>query len=195
MSRTDEEMDDTASFDPASFASDRALWRRCRGADMPADEAARFLDLAGFADGLLDDEEHERVAALIAGDPAAAADIAAAQGQSGDGGLAPAAIERIIARAQALVGETAPEYGHILPFAPPPRRGHLLHGVAQWGSLAAAIVVASWLGFAMGSSALLSLSQRSQPNPPSQYGDEGFLRELLDPTTGFLRDPTESQQT
>ncbi len=54
---------------------DRRLWQRCRMMDADEDEAARFLDLAAFADGLLDIEERERVAALLAADPEAAADV------------------------------------------------------------------------------------------------------------------------
>jgi hypothetical protein len=64
--------------------------------------------------------------------------------------------------------------------------------LAQWGSLAAAIVVASWLGFAMGSGASLDLSQ---PRQQSQAGVDSLLPEVLDPATGFLRDLGEGQQT
>ena len=59
--------------------ADRRLWQRCRTIDADEDEAARFLDLAAYADGLLDIEERERVAALLAVDPQAAADVRAAQ--------------------------------------------------------------------------------------------------------------------
>ncbi len=57
--------------------------------------------------------------------------------------------------------------------------------MAQWGSLAAAIAFTSWLGFAMGSGVSQTLTQPSQSN---QISDENFLPELLDPSTGFLRD-------
>jgi hypothetical protein len=60
---------------------------------------------------------------------------------------------------------------------------------AQWGSLAAAIAVASWLGFAMGSDATLALSQPRQPS------DSSFLPELFDPASGFLRDLGEGTRT
>ena len=43
--------------------SDRLLWQRSRTTDAPEDETGRFLDLAAFADGLLDEEERDRVAA------------------------------------------------------------------------------------------------------------------------------------
>jgi hypothetical protein len=69
--------------------------------------------------------------------------------------------------------------------------------MAQWGGLAAAIAFASWLGFAMGSGASQSFSQPGQPNPvqANPVGDENFLPELLDPSTGFLRDLGEGRQT
>ena len=66
--------------------------------------------------------------------------------------------------------------------------------MAQWGGLAAAIAFASWLGFAMGSGASLSFSQPGQPSQAG-IGDENYLPELLDPSTGFLRDLGEGQQT
>jgi hypothetical protein len=186
MSRTDEEMSG-----PANFGSDRSLWRRCQVIDMPEDEAARFLDLAAFADRLLDDEERDCVAAQLAADPVAAADVAAARALSRGTEAVPAGLERIIARAEMLVGDPTLGSGRVLPFLAAPHRP-ALHLFAQWGSLAAALAVASWLGFAMGSGASLTLSQAREP---SQMGEASFLPELLDPTTGFLRDLGEGQET
>lgn len=114
---------------------------------------------------------------------------------SSGGGAAPVEFEEliadVIARADPLVDDAATLRGQVLRFGLPPARP-ILHRFAQWGSLAAAIVVASWLGFAMGSGALQTLSQ---PDQSSQVGDPSFLPELLDPTTGFLRDLTTGQQT
>jgi hypothetical protein len=59
----------------------------------------------------------------------------------------------------------------------------------QWGSLAAAIALASWLGFAMGSEASRSLSR------PVPLNDASFLPELFDPGSGFLRDLGEVLRT
>ena len=64
-----------------------------------------------------------------------------------------------------------------------------LQGFARWGSLAAAIVMAGWLGFALGADTSISLTRTGAQS------DDGFLRELLDPSTGFLRDLTEGVQT
>jgi len=49
--------------------------------------------------------------------------------------------------------------------------------------------VASWLGFAMGSDASLALSNPRQPS------DAGFLPELFDPASSFLRDLGEGLRT
>lgn len=189
MSRAEDDMDN-----PASFESDRAVWRRSWAIDAPEDEAGRFLDLAGFAGGLLDEDEHDRVASLLAHDPDAAADVAAARALST---AAPAALQqsiaKIVARADALVGDGKSESSRVLPLRTEPARS-IAHRFAQWGSLAAAIAVASWLGFAMGSGASLTLSQPS-PSPTAQNGEASFLPELLDPTTGFLRDLTDGRQT
>ncbi|HEV2097557.1 MAG TPA: hypothetical protein VGR45_01385 [Stellaceae bacterium] len=152
----------------------------------------RFLDLAAFADELLDQEEHERVAAILAADPAAAADVAAARAIA-DGRPAPAyGLDGITERAMALVPDAAPGSGLVQPFRPIPVSRRRWYGVAQWGSLAAALAVASWLGFTMGSGASLELSQ---PVQQSQAGVDTLLPELLDPATGFLRDLGEGQQT
>ena len=187
MSRTNKEADDRGEF-----GSGRVLWRRCRSADLAMDEGARFLDLAAFADGLLEGEERDRVAATLAADPAAAADVAAARAIAGGRPAPPGGLERIILRASALVAEQATGPNRVLPFPPMPARRHRLQGLARWGSLAAAIIVASWLGFAMGSGASLELSQPAQPN---QAGVDSLLPELLDPASGFLRDLGEGRQT
>ena len=167
MSRTDE-------------SSDRTLWRRSRTTDAPVDEATRFLDLAGFADGLLDPDEQERVGAFVAADPAAEADVAAAQAFTGGIDERPAGFERIVARACALVPDEQFSTARVIAFAPRQRR--VLHGLAQWASLAAAILVASWLGFSMGSDTSFALSQ------PGLSSDSSVIPELFDPGTGFLRD-------
>jgi hypothetical protein len=173
MSKTDE-------------SSGRTLWQRSRTTDAPVDEAERFLDLAGFADGLLDADEGDRVAALLAADPVAAADVAAAQGFAGGLGETPGGLERIVARACALVPDLHLMGARVIAFTPRSRRYRVFHGLAQWGSLAAAIMVASWLGFSMGSDTSIALSQ------PGFSSDSSYVPELFDPGAGFLRDFGES---
>jgi anti-sigma factor RsiW len=186
MGRTDDAMEG-----PAGFAAGRTLWRRCRSIETSEDEVERFLDLAALADGQLDGEEHDRVAARVASDPAAAADVAAARVVSAGGIALPGGIEPVIQRAVAIVAD-APENVQIIRLARQSLARRILESAAQWGGLAAAIVVASWLGFAMGSGASLSLNQ---PGQVTQISNENFLPELLDPPTGFIRYLGEGQQT
>ena len=164
---------------------DSALWRRSRMVEVTENEAERYLDLAGYADDRLDPDDRERVAEWLAGDPVAAGDVAAAQG-----GLASAAMsEPAIARACALVDGTARQRDTVIPFPPLRRYRPRLQGMARWGSLVAAMAVASWLGFALGTDTSLSFAQLRQT------GDDSFLGELLDPSTDFVRDLTEGAQT
>jgi anti-sigma factor RsiW len=182
MMRTDEEREERP--DPLS---ERRLWQRCRVTDAPEDEAARFLDLAAFADGLLDEEDRDRVAALVAADPEAMADVRAAR-LSASFDQHSAELNSVVARACAIMPDRAPVRGHVIPFVP--RRGRqLIQNVAQWGSIAAAIAVASWLGFAMGSDTSVALSDARQAS------DSGFLPELFDPPSSFLRDLGEGSRT
>ncbi|MBV8507783.1 MAG: hypothetical protein JOZ11_18515 [Alphaproteobacteria bacterium] len=168
-------------------AEDRRLWQRCRAMDVVEDEAARFLDLAAYADGLLDVEERERVAAILSADADAAADVRAARALA-DAETTSASLERIVARASAIPPEADSKSGKVIPLAP--RQGRrLLQISAQWGSLAAAIALAGWLGFAMGSGTSLALSDHQQPNAT------GLLPELFDPGTGLLRDLGEGLRT
>ena len=168
-------------------AEDRRLWQRCRAMDVVEDEAARFLDLAAYADGLLDVEERERVAAILSADADAAADVRAARALA-DAKTTSASLERIVARASAIPPEADAESGKVIPLAP--RQGRrLLQISAQWGSLAAAIALTGWLGFAMGSGTSLALSDHQEPNAT------GLLPELFDPGTGLLRDLGEGLRT
>jgi anti-sigma factor RsiW len=168
-------------------AEDRRLWQRCLTMDAEEDEAARFLDLAAYAEGLLDIEERERVAALLAADIEAAADVRAAQALA-VAERTSAGLERIIARASAILSEANSASGKIVPFAPRPGR-RLVQTFARWGSLAAAVALAGWLGFAMGSGTSLALNDHRQPS------DTGLLPELFDPGTGLLRDLGEGLRT
>lgn len=181
MMRTDQEPEQR----PASVC-DRLLWQQSRLIDVPEDEATRLLDLAGFAEGLLDAEEDERVAALLAADPDAAADVLAARATAALNHT-PAELERVITRALAILPEAGAASGGVIAFVPRPRRLLLQH-VAQWGSIAAAIAVAGWLGFSMGSDTSLALSTPRQSS-------EAALPDLFDPANGFLRDLGEGLRT
>ena len=180
---------DGSGRQPPAHLSDGALWRRSRATDIAEDDAARYLDLAAFADGRLDPDDRERVAEWLAGDTAAADDIAAALSFAGLGGQPPAAPDSVIARAAALVGRGTVRHGAVIPFAPRRHDRPRLQRVASWASMAAAMAVASWLGFTLGVDTSLSFSQLGQS------GDDGFLHELLVPSAGFLRDPSGGAQT
>ena len=163
---------------------DRALWRRSRETDATGDEAGRFLDLAAFAEDRLDAEDEARVAELLTRDPVAAADTDVARALAAES--LPATPDDVFERASALVAADAG--GQVVRF--PQRRWAApgLQRLAQWGSLAAAVVMAAWLGFALGADTSMSFTRASQ-------SDNGFLNELLNPSTGFLRDLTEGPQT
>jgi hypothetical protein len=182
MSRTDEERKGGADWQ-----SDRSLWRRSRATEAPEDEAARFLDLAAFADGLLEPDERDRVAALLAADLFARDDVAATRALGDGPGELTETLECIVVRACAIL--PSEPNSRVVIFAPRPWRRRILQDFAQWGSLAAALVLASWLGFAMGSDASRTLSG---PVPSS---DPSFLPELFDPGSGFLRDLGEVLRT
>lgn len=172
--------------EPPLDTPDRELWRRSRATDAVEDEAERCLDLAGFADGLLDPDDRERVAERLAGDPDAAADIAAALALGGaEGNETP---EAVVARACALLGGNPPAAGNVIPLRPRPRMQAMARGAAQWASLAAAVVIAGWLGFTLGMDA-------SGAFAPSRAGDDGFLDDLIDPPAGLMRELTEGPRT
>jgi len=170
---------DKGSDERSGRSPDAALWQRCRALDAPADEAEQFLDLAGFAEGRLDPDECERVAALLAADPRAASDVEVARALAG---LSVAAPEAVVARACAILGAGPAPDGRVIRL--PLRRWHSppWQAVARWSSLAAAVAVAGWLGFAMGSDASAAFA------PPSQASDDGPISDMLDPGAGFLRD-------
>jgi anti-sigma factor RsiW len=170
---------------------DPALWHRSRMTDATEDDAERILDLAGFADGRLDPDDRERVAEWLAGDPLAAGDVAAALALAAQADRLEPAPEPVVARASILVGSTE-QRGNVIRFPAIRRDRPALHRIASWGSFAAAMAVASWLGFTLGMDTSLSLSQGAQRGQP---GEDGFFSEMLDAPTGFMRDLSEGNQT
>jgi anti-sigma factor RsiW len=176
--------EDGAKREPPAASADGLLWQRSRVVELVENDAERFLDLAGFADGLLDPDDRERVAEWLAADPAAAGDVAAA-GALAAAAEAAAVAEAIVARACALV----PPTGEIIPFRVRLRSALGVRGMTGWGSLAAAVAVAGWLGFTLGMDTSRSVVQLGQA------GEDGFLQEMLNPSNGFLRELTEEIQT
>ena len=173
--------------EPPVEAADRALWQRSVTAETVEDEAERFLDLAGFADGRLDADERDRIADRLAQDPEVGADVMAARALASNGGTSETLPAHLVDRACALVDE--PERGQIILFPGLRLSSPTLPGIARWASLAAAVMVASWLGFALGTDFSVYFGQTYQAS------DDGFLRDMLDPPTAFLRDLTPGSQT
>jgi anti-sigma factor RsiW len=149
------------------------------------DEAERFLDLAAFADGRLDDDDTARIAALIARDADAAGDVAVARALAGV--ATTSADERVFARAAALIGEPG---ASAMVIAFPPQRQDIRrpwYSAATWSGLAAAIVCAGWLGFDLGSGL-------SSDPPFGHPADELSASELLESAPLLPRDFTENSQ-
>jgi hypothetical protein len=167
---------------------DRLLWRHSQDTATNPAETERFLDLAGFVDGRLDDDERAHVAALIARDPMAAADTAAARILLS--ATPPAVSGEIVARAAALIdaaqSDAVQSGGEILSFPPRPqqRRPRIWTEAASWSSLAAAIALACWLGFDLGGD-LPGLASITRPS------DDMGASELIDPAPLALRDLSE----
>src|SRR5258708_4532490 len=183
--------DDDTRRDPAAGLPDAALWRRSRSVELTEDvtEAEGYLDLAGFADGRLDPDDRERVAERLAGDPVAAGDVAAARAFAADAEQIEAMPEPALVRAYALVDGGDTRGATVIPFAPSRPNRPRLQGVARWGSLVAAMAVASWLGFTLGVDTSRSYAQIRQT------GADGLLPQVLDPSAGFLRHLTAGSQT
>jgi anti-sigma factor RsiW len=164
--------------------TDREVWERSQRTEVSAAETDRFLDLAGYVDHWLDEDERERVAALIAHDADAAADAATARALRAT--MMPSVSDAMIERAIALADESATR-GEVLSFPAPRPERRTWRGAAGWSSLAAAIVLASWLGFNLGSD-LPGVTTASRPY------DDVSTSELLDPAPLMAREFTDDSQ-
>jgi anti-sigma factor RsiW len=164
--------------------ADRVLWRRSRMIEAAEDENARYLDMAAFAEGRLDPDERERVAEWLQSRPDAAGDIAAARALA-SGAPYESLPETAVARACAIAGGTGPSRpSSVVAFRPRADRRPVLGAVAQWGSLAAALVVAGWLGFTLGMDTS-GMMTRNGAGP-----DDGIAQELFGSSPGLFRDLT-----
>jgi hypothetical protein len=165
---------------------DPALWQRSRMTDAAEDDAERILDLAGFADGRLDPDDRERVAEWLAGDPRrpAMSRRRARSPRRPQRNRRPSRWSRGPRSSSIAMSSAAchPLSGH------PPRPADAA-SYRELGSFAAAMAVASWLGFTLGMDTSLSFVQRGQP------GEDGFFSEMLDTSPGFMRDLSEGNQT
>ena len=159
---------------------DRDLWRRSQASDAPQNETERFLDLAAFADNRLDEEETARIAELVARDPGAASDVAVARALAK---AVPIVDENVVSRAAALVAEKN-SVALVVTFPVRPQAiSRPWYSAVGWSGLAAAIVLAGWLGFDLGSGV-----DRALPLSPS-------ASEIPDSALPLVRDFTEGWQT
>jgi anti-sigma factor RsiW len=164
--------------------ADRILWRRSRLIDAAEDECGGFLDLAAFAEEGLDPDDRERVAEWLQNHPDAAADIAAARALASGAAYRPMS-EASVARACAIVGGAGPgRRGSVVAFRGRTGRKFALGAAAQWGGLAAALVVTGWLGFTLGMDTS-GMFARNGAEP-----DDAIAQELFGSSPGFFRDLT-----
>jgi anti-sigma factor RsiW len=161
------------------------LWQRSQEIETRLDDGEWLLDLAALADGRLDDDESARVVALIANDADAAADMAAARLlASVEIG---AADPRILARAATLVVPPSKPEAVLIAFPGRAPSAPPWFSAARWSGLAAAIVLAGWLGFDLGSGI-------SKSPAFGRAGDDVAASETFDSTPVLLRDFTENSQ-
>ena len=164
--------------------ADRILWQRSQSIDAVEDEGARYLDMAAFAEGRLDPDERERVAEWLRSHPEAAGDIEAARALASGAAIGYLS-ETAVARACALVGGgAASRPGSVIAFRARAGSRPVFATVTQWGSLAAALVVAGWLGFTLG----MDASGMMAPGRPGS--DDGVTQDLFGSSPAFFRDLT-----
>jgi hypothetical protein len=161
--------------EPTGSPEQVALWRRwCAAAATTGEPTAAepdALTLAAYAEDRLSAEAVEAVEDWLAVDPQVAGDILAArQAVTLASAAAP---EAVIARAAALVDGGSAQ---LLPFRARAARPSWRNAVA-WGAMAASILVASLVGFAMGNNTYVTLIDGSSVS---------LSQELLDPPTGLF---------
>jgi len=167
---------------PGDRAADAALWRRWRlqSQSAPGLEAPDPVLLAAYAEGRLDDAEAEPVEAWLAENPAALEDLLAAAAAGIE--ALPAAPERVMLRAEALVPAGSTDPGKVVPFPlVAAHRRQAWRTVVSWGALAASLLVTSFVGFGIGNDAYESLAR-----PPTIV--ESIGHELLDPPSTLFDD-------
>ncbi|HUH85762.1 MAG TPA: hypothetical protein VLX85_14220 [Stellaceae bacterium] len=170
---------------PLDDSDEAALWRRWRtagatGAAVPADPDP--LLLAAYAEDRLSVDGAEAVEDWLAANPLAAQDIVAARRTLRI--PLPVAPSHVIDRAAALVGVA--DGVSVLAFRrPSPSRRHWREAL-RIGAMAASVLVASFVGFAMGNDTFVTLAGGSAP---------ALSLELLDPPTGLFNELDEDSST
>jgi len=157
---------------PMNSPEEMALWQRWRRlARAPTGEPPDALMLAAYAEGRLGPAEMEAVEDWLSANADLAADVVIAHRTALE--PLPEADAGIIARAMALVPA---KEGDVVPLRrPAPSPGW--QGVVRWSAMAASILVASVVGFALGNDTYVSLAG---------YQPAIFGQELLDPPSGLF---------
>jgi anti-sigma factor RsiW len=157
---------------PMNSPEETALWQRWRRlAPAPAGESPDALTLAAYAEGRLGPGEMEVVEDWLSANPDLVADVASARNVTLR--PLPEADAGTVARAVALV---AAEDGRVVsPRRPTTSPGW--QGVVRWSAMAASVLIASVVGFALGNDTYVSLAGHQ----PAIFGQE-----LLDPPSGLF---------
>jgi hypothetical protein len=158
--------------EPMNSLDEKALWQRWRLlASAPAAEPPDALMLAAYAEGRLGPAEMETVEDWMSAETDMAADLAIARGAALE--PLPEADAGIVSRAAALVPAAEGRVVALRRAAASPG----WQGVVRWSAMAASILVASVVGFALGNDTYVSLAG---------YQAAIFGQELLDPPTGLF---------
>jgi len=158
--------------EPTNSPDEGALWQRWRSLrPAPAGERPDAMTLAAYVEGRLGLAEAETVEEWLSADPDLAADAASARYAAL--GPLPEAADGIIARASALV---LPKDERVVALHASARRPSW-HRMVRWSAMAASILVASAIGFALGNDTYVSLAG----SHPAAFGQE-----LLDPSSGLF---------
>jgi hypothetical protein len=128
---------------------DRLMWQRWRAGANATSAAPDALQLAAYAEGRLDETDAEAVENFLAAYPDALNEIVAARAAIETPAIG--ASDDIIAKACALV----PMRETVVPLRRPAVRWH---NALAWGSIAASLVAASFVGFTAGSDAYRTLA-------------------------------------
>ena len=131
---------------------ERLMWQRWRAGARAASPAPDALQLAAYAEGRLDETAAEAVENFLAAYPDALNDIAAARTAIETPAIG--ASDDIITKACALVPARNTRET-VVPF-----RGATVrwHSALAWGSIAASLMAASFVGFTAGSDAYRTLA-------------------------------------
>ena len=168
-------------------SADKILWRRSCGVEAVEDERARFLDPWTFREGRLDPDERERVAEWLQRHP-----DEAMMSRRRERSRAPPGRRCYRKRSWRVPVRSSPRPCQADKDAPSRRgvavrvpgradRKPVLGTIAQWGSLAAALVVAGWLGFTLGMDTSGMLAPGGAPDTK-----DGVAQDLFGSSPAFL---------